>query len=448
METIFEKQSPTSASLNVAIAENDYQPEVEKKLKEYAKTARVKGFRPGHVPMGYIKNLYGKSVKVDVVIKQVSDAVNNYIKENKLKVVGDPIPSEASMNIDWDTQNEFKFDYEVGLASDFEVNLESFKSIEQLSIEADETQIQKAIEDIKVKYGNSTEPEEAAIGDIVFGVLSQESTDFNSKIGIPTDKVAAKQQKLFVGLEKGSSVTFDIKSIFETEKELGFALGKSNEEVAALSGDFKFEIEKITRVEPAELNPELFEKVLGIDSVTTMEDFKAELKKIIEENYSRETEYLLEYEVEKALYENVKIDLPDAFLKKWLLQVNEGKFSEEEIEKDYDAFAKGLKLDLIKSEVAEKNDLKIEYDDVLEVVKAEISNYFGSQMSMKGMEDFIDQMARKQLNENKGENFRNYYNRAYGKKVVGFAKSKIPTAAKTVSVDEFNKLASEIYDAK
>lgn len=162
------------------------------------------------------------------------------------------------------------------------------------------------------------------------------------------------------------------------------------------------------------------------------------------QNYKRETGYLLEFDVENALADNIKIDLPDEFLRKWLLAINEGKVTEEDINKEYDAFARGLRLDLIKTEIAKKNDLKIEYADVLEVVKEEIRNYFGPQ-NFEGMESFIEQMAKKQLEENKDDAFRNYYNKAFGKAVVAFAKTQVKVDLKTVSVEQFNEIAKAKY---
>ncbi|UBM57193.1 trigger factor [Marinilongibacter aquaticus] len=445
METTFDKSSATNGRLTVKISQDDYQSEIDKKIKEYAKTASVKGFRPGHVPVGYIKKLYGKSLLVDTVINQVSKTVNEYIADNKLKVVGDPMPNEEAYQIDWDNDKEFTFEYEVGTASDFEVKLEELPAIEKYEIEPSQEQVDQAIEDLRRRHGKDAEPEKSELGDLLFGTLRQESSEFESQSGIPTDKVVEASQKLFVGLEKGAKVTFDIQSIFESDKDLGFATGKSDEDAAALTGDFEFEVDKISRVEPAELNQEFFDAALGKDKVTSKEELEEEVSSIIKDNYNRETNYLLDFDVEKNLVENIKIDLPDEFLKKWLLAVNEGKVTEEDIEKEYDAFARGVRLDLIKAEIAAQNEVKVEYNDVLEIVKEEIKNYFGGQ-GMSGMDEFIDQMARKQLEENKDNAFRRYYNKAFGKAVVDFAKGKVKVNDKTVKVEEFNEIAKAKYE--
>ena len=446
METTFDKQSATNARLTVTISESDYKPEVDKKLKEYAKTAQIKGFRPGHVPIGYIKKLYGKSVLVDEVINAVSKQVNSYIQENKLQVVGDPIPNEEAYKLDWDTQTTFSFEYEGGLASDFTLDLASLPAIQQYAIEPAEERVNEAIQDLRTRFGGEETPESAELGDLVFGKLTQSETSFEFQSGIPTDKVVEGAQHIFKGLEVGSSVSFDIQGIFATTRELGFATGKSDEEAATLSGIFEFAVEKITRPTLAEINQELFDKAVGPEKVTNEEEFRAEIKNIIRSNYDRESVLLLDFEIEKALISATQIELPEEFLKKWLFGINEGKFSMEDIDKDYPAFARGLRLDLIKNYIAQDNEaIKVEFEDVLAEVKAEIYNYFGGQ-SFPGMEDFVDQMARKQLQENKDNAFRNYFNKAFGRKVMDYIRGQVKVDTTSVPVEQFNEVAKSSYE--
>ncbi|OYU67848.1 MAG: trigger factor [Cytophagaceae bacterium BCCC1] len=445
MQTKFDKVSSTIANLTVEVGEEDYKGLVDKKLKEYAKTAQVKGFRPGHVPLQYIKSIYGKGVLVDEVIKIASDEVNKTITDNKLNVVGEPTPKEDAYKIDWSAQKEFIFEYEIGFASDFTVDLEKLPVLTQYEIQPSDKQVNDTIEDLKNRFGVETEPEEAEVGDIIFGKLSQESSDFMFQSGIPTDKVKPETQKLFVGLEKGSSLKLDIQTIFETDKELGFATGKSDEDAAALQGEFEFVVEKITRMKPSELTQELFDKVLGPGKAANEEEFLSQLTEIIKGNYNRESDFLLDFDVDKMLIESTPIELPTEFLKKWLVEINQGKATAEDVEKEYDAIARGLKLDLIRTEIAKQNDLKIQYDDVLEEVKNEIRGYFGQQGGFEGMEEFIDSMAKKQLGEKNNEATKKHYEKAFGRKVLNFVKDKVKKETKTVMVEEFNEIASEKY---
>ncbi len=446
METTLDRISSTEGRLKVTLIEADYKPEVDKKIKQYSKTAQIKGFRPGMVPKEHIQRLHGKSILVDEVINLVSKTVNDYITNNKLKVVGDPLPdNEAAKDIDWDNQKEFSFEYNIGTASDFKVDLSAIPAINSYEIEPSEEQISKAIEDVKVRFGKDVDAEEVEKDDMIFGILKQESSEFESKDAtIPTGRVLESAFHIFKGLEKGSSVKFDIQSIFANTKDLGFATGKTEEEAAALTGEFELTVENITRTTPAELDQELFDKAIGEGKATNEEEFRAELHKVIKENYVRESDYLMDYEVEKTVLDNIHIELPDTFLKKWLFTINEGKFTEEDIEKDYEGFAKGLRMDLIRNEVSANNDVKLEYADILEEVKAEMRNYFGS-YSYDGLEEMLDTMAKKTLKENKDNAVRRYTDRAYSKKIRAFLKANIAVEKKTIQVEEFTKIAEEIY---
>ncbi|GGD67841.1 trigger factor [Emticicia aquatilis] len=446
METTLDRISSTEGRLKVTLTEADYKPEVDKKIKQYSKTAQIKGFRPGMVPKEYIQKLHGKSILVDEVINMVSKTVNDYISTNKLRVVGDPMPdNEAAQNIDWDNQKDFTFEYQIGTASDFTVDLSKIPAIKTYDIAVSEDKINEAIEDVRKRFGKDAEVEEVEAGDMIFGTLKQESSEFEVKDAtIPTDRVKEESAHIFKGLEKGSSVKFDIQSIFTNTKDLGFATGKTEEEAAALSGEFELTVEKITRVGAADIDQELFDKALGQGKVSNEEEFRAEIAKIIGENYARESEYLLDFEVEKTLLDNISIELPDEFLKKWLFNINEGKFTEEDIEKDYAAFAKGLRMDLIRNEVASNNEIKLEFADILEEVKAEMRNYFGA-YSYEGLDEMIDQMARKTLKENKDNAVRRYTDRAFGKKVREFLKANVTVEKSSVNVEEFNKVAETVY---
>ncbi len=445
MQTKFDKVSSTFGNLKVDVSEEDYKSAVDKKIKEYARTAQVKGFRPGHVPIPYIKNIYGKSVLVDEVIKVASDAVNKVIQDEKLLVVGEPKPKDNSYEIDWNTQKDFTFDYEIGFASDFSVDLSNIPAVVQYDIEPTEEQVTESIDGLKKRFGVDKEPEVSEAGDIVFGKLTQESTEFFFQSGIPTEKVKEDAQKQFLGVKAGDKVTFDIQSVFESPKELGFATGKSDEDAAALEGNFEFEVERISRVEPSELNQELFDKVLGEGKATDEASFIEQVKEIIKENYNRESDFLFGFEVEKSLLDTVSIEVPEAFLKDYLIEVNEGKFSAEEVEAEFTKIIRGIKLDFIRNEVARGNDIKVEYNDTLDEVKSEIRGYFGGQGGFDGMEEFVENMAKKQLDGKDKEATRKYIERAFGRKVLDFVKSKVAREIKTVKVDEFSKIAEESY---
>jgi trigger factor len=445
MQTKFDKVSSTFGNLNVEVNEADYKSSVDKKINEYAKTAQVKGFRPGHVPVGYIKNIYGKSILVDEVIKVASQAVNEVIKEQNLNVVGEPKPKDEAYDIDWAKQKDFTFDYEIGFASEFAVDLAKLSAITHYEIEPSEEQVSSSIEDLKKRFGVDKEPEVSEAGDLIFGKLSQESTEFFFQSGIPTDKIKEEAKAQFIGLKKDDKITFNIQSIFETSRDLGFATGKSDEDAEKLVGEFEFVVDRVSRVEPAEFNQEFFDKVLGPEKAKDETEFRDQVKAIIKENYNRESELLFDFDVEKNLLDSVSIDLPEEFLKDYLLEVNKGKATEEDLEREFSAILRGIKLDFIRSQVAKDNDLKVEYANVLDEVKSEIRGYFGGQGGFEGMEEFVENMAKKQLEEKDQEKTRKYYERAFGRKVLSFVKEKVQKDIKPVAVEQFNEIATEAY---
>jgi trigger factor len=457
METSFERSSATLGRLSVTIVEEDYKPLVNKKLKEYTKNAHVKGFRPGHVPAEYIMKVYGKSIKAEEVSNLLSKTVDDYIKENKLKTVGDPtaVVEEGDKDFDFANDTVFNFKFDVGTASDFTVDLSQIPTITNYEIEPSDDRIEEAIADVRKRYGKDEEVEEVEIeqNDLIFGTLKQDATEpegeafVNEDVAIPSDRIKADAKHIFKGLEKGSSVKFDIQNVFDNPNHLRYALNISEEAAAKLVGEFEFTVSKITRVMPSELNQELFDKAFGEGKVTNEEELRNEIRTIIRENYKRESNIMLDFSVEKTLDETIKIDLPDEFLKNWLHKVNEGKYSMEQIEKDYDSVARGLRLDLIRNEIATQSDVKVEYNDVLEVAKNEIRNYFGGN-GFEGMEGFIDDMAKRTLNDDKDRSkFREYFNQAFRFKLLDYTKTQIKIESKMVSLDEFNEVAKNIYGA-
>jgi trigger factor len=457
METSFERSSATLGRLSVTIVEEDYKPLVNKKLKEYTKNAHVKGFRPGHVPAEYIMKVYGKSIKAEEVSNLLSKTVDDYIKENKLKTVGDPtaVVEEGDKDFDFANDTVFNFKFDVGTASDFTVDLSQIPTITNYEIEPSDDRIEEAIADVRKRYGKDEEVEEVEIeqNDLIFGTLKQDATEpegeafVNEDVAIPSDRIKADAKHIFKGLEKGSSVKFDIQNVFDNPNHLRYALNISEEAAAKLVGEFEFTVSKITRVMPSELNQELFDKTFGEGKVTNEEELRNEIRTIIRENYKRESNIMLDFSVEKTLDETIKIDLPDEFLKNWLHKVNEGKYSMEQIEKDYDSVARGLRLDLIRNEIATQSDVKVEYNDVLEVAKNEIRNYFGGN-GFEGMEGFIDDMAKRTLNNDKDRSkFREYFNQAFRFKLLDYTKTQIKIESKMVSLDEFNEVAKNIYGA-
>src|SRR5690606_16605847 len=366
LDITLEKKNPTEASIKITLTEADYQPKVREKLKEYSKKAQIKGFRPGKVPPALIQKMYGKSIMIDEINHILSHAVNDYIRDNKIKILGDPLPNtENADKIDWENQKDFEFQYEIGLVDDFKYTLEGKKLI-RYNIKVDDKSVEDTIADLQKQYGKMTNPEKSEDGDFLYGQVVQNGGEFNDKVSIPLNVIEKKERKNFIGLSKGDKVTFDVKKAFKDAATIADALNIDGAAAEALEGEFELEVINVNRQEAAELDQEFFDKIFGPEVVKSEEEFRNKVKETISENYKRETEIYFDRTIQDALLESTEITLPDEFLKRWLLTTNEGKITEEDIAKEYDAYAKEMKWTLIQNKIGEDHEIKVENSDIEE----------------------------------------------------------------------------------
>jgi len=447
MEVLLEKSTPTNATLTVKLAKEDYQPKVDKTLKKYSKSATLKGFRPGKVPTQVIQRLYGKSIVIDEVNGLLSETVNGYIRDNKLAILGDPmIDREKTNAIDWDKQTDFEFSYELGLASDFEVDLSVLPAVSTYTIEAGEKEINETVERLRTQFATQINPEISEAGDMLYGELKQAEGDFSTKTAIPSKQINEEAQAKFIGLSKDSVLTFDLREVFTEDKTIALLTGKKEEDVMELKGEFSFTIEDITRQAPAELDREFFDKVLGAGKADTEESFRAQVTDIIQSNYVREADTLLRRDIDQTLLDNIAIDLPEEFLKKWLFDANEGKFTTEQIDTDYPQFTKSLKLSLVKNKVSEQTDIKVETEEV--VVRAENMvreqfGFYGNEMGEE-MNDTIRKIAMNYLQSEKENNYSKMFNLIFDDKVFDALKSRVVLEPKTIDVEQFKEIVNSL----
>ncbi|WP_025763195.1 trigger factor [Dyadobacter tibetensis] len=441
MEVQLEKSSPTLASLQITLTKEDYQPKVDKTIKDYAKRVTLKGFRPGKVPTHVVQRMYGKSILVDEVNGLLSKTVTTYIRENKLPVVGDPIPdTEKAAQVDWDKPETLTFSYDLGLATEFEVNLSELPAIKKYSIEVDDKEYTKTIDGLRERFAATTHPEVSENGDTIFGTLSQESSEFSTHAAIPTKQVSEEALEKFLGVKKEDTIVFDIQNTFKESSAIAHVTGKKKDEIDSLSGDYTFLVDDITRMAPAEIDQNFFDQVLGPGQAENEEDFKSKVMEIIQGNYERETKALLKRDIELALIDQIAIDVPDEFLKNWLERSNEGKFTREQIEEQFEDFKKSLKLSLIKNRVAETGEIKVEYPEIMEFTKEMVRGQFGIYGNDEGMEDTIDRVAQGYLADKERDNYGNVYNQVFDTKVFAAIRSQVNTDEQTISVSEFEAL--------
>lgn len=446
MDITLDKKSPTEATLKIKLEEADYQPKVTEKLKEYRRKANIKGFRPGMAPMGLIQKMYGTAVKGEEINQMLSSSLTSYIRENKLQVLGEPMPRMDEANaIDWNTQKDFEFTYDLGLASDFSYELSDKLKAEGYEVEIEDALVDETIDNLKEQFGQMENPEESEAGDIIYGEFKQKEGEVENTASLAIDDLKKTQQKNFIGLKKDDTVEFDIDKLFNKDKAEVKAqiLGVDEEAANNISGEFALTVKNINRRKEAEINQEFFDKVFGEGAVEGEEAFRTKVRETIAENYNREAKALTNKKVQDALIESTNIELPDAFLKDWLLRSNEGKVSQEDIEREYDLYARELRWDLIQGRLAEELEVKVEHEEVMTRVKEMIVQQLGQSGLLQQMGDQLDAFAQNYAQSENGQNYLRVHNQVRSERIMDQVREKITLNNKKVSGEEFRKLASE-----
>ena len=435
MNITLNQTDSTNAQLKVVLEEADYAPKVDQQVKEYSKKAQIKGFRPGKVPAGLVKKMYGKSILVEQINKLLQEEISKYIRENDVKLLGEPLPEPNQNQIDWDNQKEFEFNYQVGLLPDFTLPLD--KSVEGFAIEVDQKTIDEAYTNLKRQFGKTVNPETSELGDFVSGELKAVEGEFTSKTLIPTNRVVEGQEQ-FIGVKAGDVIRFDIRKTFgDDNAALAHVTGLGKEVVADLNGEFEFTVDKINRTDDAELNQELFDKLFGKDEVTTEEDFDAKLRETIKENYEREADNLLYRKIIDTLVDNVDAALPTEFFKRWLQVTNEGKLTPEQIEENFDKYERELKWSMIKNKVVEENELKVSNEEVVEATKEKMLAQFNMPEIPEELLESMNNYANQYLQQDNGRNYIQEYEQLLAEKVLAKLKEQMTVVEKTITAEDF-----------
>ena len=439
MEITLDKQSANQASVKIKLNEADYQPKVDAKLKEYARKATIKGFRPGKAPIGMIKKMYGTSVIVEEINDLLSKSLNDYLKSQTFRILGDPLPViEDADKIDWKAQKEFEFQYRIGFVDEVTVDLSSPIDVKDYQVEMGEAEVNDAITNLRRQYGQMTNPAESQANDFLYGDFKNESGSIEKTFSLPLSKVTEKELKNFVGLKKGDVVTFNpSKAIAE---DVATVLGITAEEVEQLGKACTFTVQNINRTEDAEMNQEFFDKLFGPGQIESEEQFVEKVKAILAENYNKEIKVYSEEKIKDKLVANANIDLPEAFLKEWLLKANEGKVTAEQVEQEYPIYAKQLSWTIVSNEIAKANEIKAEHADVIEKTKDMIREQFASSGLGAQMEDSMDMFVDNYLQGNEGQNYMQMITSVQNDKVLAFVKEKMSIQQEVVSVEKFKEL--------
>jgi trigger factor len=436
-----------NAVLKVEITKPDYEEKVEHVLRDYRKKANIRGFRPGMVPIGLVRKMYGRAVQIDEINKVVTDNIQKYIADEKIQILGDPLPkSDEQEHIDFDTQENFTFSFELGLSPVFDVRLTKKNKVTRYDIIVDEKMRNDYIENYTRRFGDLRNETETDEKDVIKGKLEAidengnpvpegPSTESGSlSIDIIKDK---KIKKLFIGKGINDTVDFDIKKAFPNDSEVAGLLQIKKEEAEGIVGNFRFTIGEISRFYPAELGQDLYDRIFGEGVVNSEDEFMNKIEEEIAASLKRETEYKLGIDTKALVIEKTEFSLPEEFLKKWLLRVNENTTAEQ-IENDFDSFRKDLKWQLIRNKVARDNEVKITEEELLN----EASNITRLQFQQYGLfyatDEQISNYARETLK--KEEDAKRIADKILEEKVILLLEDMVKIESKSVKIDEFNKL--------
>ncbi len=444
MNITLDKQSATDGLIKIELTESDYLPKVEEKMRDYARKATIKGFRQGKVPAGVIKKMYGKGILVEEVNHLISHSVSDYIKNNKLRVLGDPLPNrEKALTIDWDFQKDFEFEFQIGLVEDFTVDLSKKVKVTSHPIEVDQKVMDDTLEDIKRRYGKRTNPEVSEAEDNLFGEIVKKGSEEKQGSYLRIEQVEKVKQKKFIGLKKDDTVEFEIEKTVTDAQALAQLLNVTEEEAKKASGTYVFTVTSLTRIKPVSMNQELFDQVFGKDKVTSEEAFMNKIKETIAVNYDRETQHLLEHEIQHYYVDHTKINMPEVFLKTWLKATSEGQVTDDILEKEFSTYRDSIKWDLVKNKIAEEKEIKVEEVEVRAKAKQVILEQFGGPAIADQLGDKVDGIVNNYLagKDGKGENYMRTFNQLRHEKIMGTIKENITVTEKKISLEEFNKIA-------
>ncbi len=428
-----------NAVVKVDIVAEDYQTKVTEVLQDYRKKANIPGFRKGHVPMGMVKKQYGKSVMIDEVNKLLQESLNKFLTEEKLDILGNPLP-RVQDDFSWDTES-FTFEFELGLAPEFTVDLSAKKKITQYNIVADDELIDKEVENLQVRYGKMNSVDAAAETSNVTGTFVNEEKEINKKSTIALKDIKGKVNlKKFVGAKVGDVLELKTKNLFNDEHKLQNALGVSHDDVHGLDIKVSFTIEEITETELADLDQELFDKLFTDGSVKSVTELRARIKEDAEKQFQAQADQQLLNAVTEYLVENTKFDLPAEFLQKWLATAGEKPMTAEEAAAEYAKSEKGLRYQLIEGKVMKDNDIKIDYAELVEYAKGFIRSQMAQFGNTNPEEKELDDIAGRILSNQ--DEAKRLQEQLISHKLLTFYKENITFKTKEVSYEGFIK---EVY---
>jgi len=447
-----ESTGELTATVRIEVLKEDYEEKVLKQLKDFQHKANIPGFRPGHVPVGLIRKMYGKAIVAEEVEKIISESLAQYLQDEKLDVLGNPMPNiEKSHQYTFETEKDFEFFFDIGVAPDIKIDLAELPAVPRYTITVDDVMLDRYIDDMRRKNGNSIHPESATEEDMVTGEILELGPDGQPvENGIKkmafiriSDLTMEESKQRLTGITKNEKLVIVPATFFEGTHEAVKVLGITDKDAEKETISFEFTVADIYHIEPAPLDEAFYKKVYPELELISEEDFREQVRKDASGSFIRETDNLFYRNVSDSLVKDVPLDLPDAFLKRWLLEHKENKLSPEEIEKEYGSFSDSMKWQLIENKLLRENQIKVEEAEI----RAYIKNYFQQQIPMmpddpeseKRFESLVDTVMKNT------EQVRKINDELYTAKLLEVFKSKLNIEEKEISYEEFITLASATH---
>jgi len=428
-----------NAVVTVAITKDDYQDKVDKILKDYRKQANIPGFRKGQVPLGLIKKQYGKSILVDEVNKLLQDNLNKYLTEEKLDVLGNPLPKQRD-NFDWDNE-ELAFEFELGLAPDFKVSLDTKKPITRYKIVADKKMVNEQVERMQKQYGKLVSKTEVSKKDEVIGTFKNDDEEIDNKATLELEKIKSKKSlETLKGKKVGDSITVKTKGLFKEDYLLSSVLGVSQEKAKDLNIEVTFTIAEINEREPAELNQELFDKLFGEGKITSEKEMKERIKEDTEKQFEQQADQKLLNDVTEYFIDNTKFELPSEFLTKWIQMTGEEPLTEDQANAEYEKSEKGLRYQLIEGKIIQENGIQLQLEELKEFAKGFIRSQMAQFGQLNPKEEELDTIAARVLGNQ--DEAKRLSEQLMSQKLLNLYKEKANLKTKEMNYEDFIK---EVY---
>lgn len=426
-----------NAVLTVEVSKGDYFEKVEKVLNDYRKTANIPGFRKGHIPMGMVKKQYGKAVLVEEVNKLLQDALHKYLTEEKLDVLGNPLPKNEA-DINWDA-DDYSFEFELGLAPEFEIDLKG-KEVVHYKIVADEEMLNNQVKTIRKQYGKLISKNEVEKGDEITGTFTSTEKEIEKKTTLSTDEIAGKKQlESLIGAKVGDTVTLKTKGMFADDHDNQKYFGVSHDDAHGLDIEVSFKIDEVNKREMAELNQDLFDKLFGEGVVTSEEGLKAKVKEDAEGQFAQQSDQKLLNDVVDSLIDNTKFDLPKEFLQRWIAMSGEKRLSEEDAKAEYERSEKGLRYQLIEGKLRVENKLQVTFDELKDFSKNMIKGQMAQFGQTNPSEEELESIAARILSNK--EEVQRLSEQLNTNKLLDYFKENAKLKIKEVTYDKFIKEA-------